>query len=89
MVVGVIENEVPARWAGRKIYGSLAEHPFGIVMGGCLDEARIFDWKYLPYSLLQKPLKRCVGAVFDPEEKTGRIDVIIPEVISVDNLQSL
>ena len=89
MVVGVIENEVPARWAGRKIYGSLAEHPFGIVMGGCLDEARIFDWKYLPYSLLQKPLKRCVGAAYYPEEKTGKIDVIIPEVINVDNLQSL
>ena len=88
LVVAIAENETATRFAGRKTYESMAEHPFGITLGGSLDEVRIFDYSYLPYSLLQKPKKRCLGTVVRFDERTFFGDVIIPGIINVDNSQS-
>ena len=57
--------------------------------GGHLDENRIFDFSYLPYSEQQKSQKAGYATILKYDEKTFSGDVILPVPISVDNLQSL
>lgn len=91
VIVGIVENETAMRFAGRKIYEAMTEHPFAILLGGCLNENRIFDLSYLPYSELQKSHKRGYATILKYDENTFSgplaVPVTPPGRNSVDNSQ--
>ena len=89
IMIGIIDNETAARHSGRKIYDSITKRMFGISFGGCLDENRIFDFSYLPYTTIQKSQKRGIATILRYDEKLFFGDVICPELINVDNSRSL
>ena len=89
MTVAIIDNETAMKYGGRKIYDQITKRVFGISFGGCLDENRIFDFSYLPYTKMQMSQKRGIATILRYDEKLFFGDVICPELINVDNSQSL
>ncbi len=87
VVIGIIDNG-PVSHSGTKIYKRLLEHPYGLSLGGSLDENRIFDFSYLPYAVLQKSQTRGYATIPKFDEKAFEGDVIIPMEIDVDNSQT-
>lgn len=92
LVIGIVENETAMRFAGKKLYEAMTEHPFAIILGGCLNENRIFDFSYLPYSEMQKSQTRGYATILRYDEKTyfGPVTVPVspPAINSVDNSQT-
>ncbi len=78
MTVGIIDNEARIRFAGRKVFEELCRHIYGISLGGNLDENRIFDFSYMPFSQMQKSQCRGCATVlkFDDEQYFG--DIVFP-----------
>ena len=85
IIVGIIDNETAMKHNGRRSYDRITKRMFGISFGGCLDENRIFDFSYLPYTVMQKSQKRGIATILRYDEKLYFGDVICPELISVDN----
>ena len=85
VVIGLIDNEARGRFAGRKIFESMMRHPYGISLGGCLDENRILDYSYMSFSQMQKSLPRHNATVLKYDEKCFSGQVILPATINVDN----
>ncbi len=88
MTVAIVDNETAMKHGGRKIYDQITKRVFGISFGGCLDENRIFDFSYLPYTKLQMSQKRGIATILRYDEKLFFGDVICPELINVDNSRS-
>lgn len=89
VVVAIIENDARTRFSGRRVYDALIRHPYGISFGGSLDENRILDYSYLPYSQMQKSHNRGIATVMKFDEKTFSGDIKVPVRNSVDNSQIL
>ncbi|MBO4903621.1 MAG: FHA domain-containing protein [Lachnospiraceae bacterium] len=85
IIIGIVDNETAMRHSGRKIYDAMTKHMFAISFGGCLDENRIFDFSYLPFTTQQKSHKRGTATIQKYDEKTFYGDIICPELINVDN----
>ncbi len=78
LIVGIIDNEAKMRFAGRRVFEEMCRHIYGISLGGKLDENRIFDYSYLPYSQMQKSQCRGYATVLKYDENHFFGDVIIP-----------
>lgn len=89
LIIGIMENEAAIRYSGRKLYDAITRRPYGISLGGGLDENRILDYSYLPYSIMQKSHPRGHATVARFDEKSFFGDVIFPCTICVDNSQTL
>ncbi len=89
LVFALIDNEARTRFYGTKIYDAMTRDPYGIVLGGCLDENRIFDFSYLPFSKQQASQKRGYATVVKSDEKSYFGTVILPGPVDVDNSQTL
>lgn len=89
ITVAIIDNETAMKHNGRRSYDLITKRMFGISFGGCLDENRIFDFSYLPYTTMQKSQRRGIATILRYDEKLFFGDVICPELINVDNSQSL
>ncbi len=87
VIVGVIDNAASCH-RGRKVYDKMVEHPYGIHLGGDMDENRIFDFSYLPFSILQKSHTSKNATILKYDEKCYSGPVIFPATINVDNSQS-
>ena len=87
VLIGIIDDR-SAIHSGRKIYRKIFEHPYAIVLGGGLDESRIFDFSYLPFSILKKSHKRGDATILKFDEKLFDGPVTIPVTIDVDNSQT-
>ncbi len=87
VVIGIIDNGSVSH-SGTKIYKKLLEHPYGLSLGGSLDENRFFDFSYLPFTVLQKSQTRGYATIPKFDEKAYEGDVIIPSEIDVDNSQT-
>ncbi len=78
LIVGLIDNEAKMRFAGRRVFEEMCMHIYGISLGGKLDENRIFDYSYLPYSQMQKSQSRGYATILKYDENHFFGDVIIP-----------
>ena len=78
VLVGITDNEVRLRFSGRRITDSLLKRPYGISFGGRLDENRILDYSYLPFSQMQKTLKCHNATILKFDEKSYSGPVIFP-----------
>ena len=87
VVIGIIDDR-SAGHRGRKIYRKIFEHPYAIVLGGGLDESRIFDFSYLPFSVLKMSHKRGDATIMKFDEKLYDGPVTLPLAINVDNSQT-
>lgn len=78
LVVGLIDNEAKMRFAGRSVFEEMCRHIYGISMGGKLDENRVFDYSYLPYSQMQKSQCRGYATILKYDENHFFGDVVFP-----------
>ena len=89
VIFAIIENDARTRYSGRRIYDAMIRHPYGITLGGCLDENRILDYSYLSYSQMQKSQSRGNATVLRYDEKSFAGDIKVPVRNNVDNSQIL
>ena len=78
LIIGIIDNEAKMRFAGRKVFEEMCRHIYGLSLGGKLDENRIFDYSYLPYSRMQKSQSRGYATVLKYDENLFFGDIIFP-----------
>ncbi len=57
VLIGIMDNGSRTKFSGRKIMDSIMTRPYGINFGGHLDENRILDFTYLPFSIMQREQK--------------------------------
>lgn len=89
VIVGIIENDARTLFSGKRVFEAMIRHPYGISFGGCLDENRVLDFSYLPYSTMQMSQCRCCATVLKFDEKSFSGAVKIPSKINVDNLENM
>lgn len=89
VIAGIMENEARMLFSGRKVFEAMLSHPYGINFGGCMDENRILDFSYLPFSITQMSQSRCFATVLKFDEKSYFGNVTIPGKINVDNSQTV
>ena len=78
LIIGIIDNEAKMRFAGRKVFEEMCRHIYGLSLGGKLDENRVFDYSYLPYSRMQKSQSRGYATVLKYDENLFFGDIIFP-----------
>ena len=78
VLIGIIDNELKMRFSGRRITDSILKRPYGISFGGRLNENRILDYSYLPFSRMQKTLNNHIATILKFDENHFEGDVIIP-----------
>lgn len=62
------------------LYEKIMRKPYVIYMGGCLDEQRMFDFSYLPYSVQTKKKNPGSATVMKYDNRKYYGDIIIPEM---------
>ena len=77
LTVGTIDNDIRIH-AGRRVYEELTRHIYGLSLGGRLEENRIFDFSYIPYSQMQKSQKRGFATVLKFDENLFYGDILFP-----------
>lgn len=77
-IFGVIGPKGRASLMGRKLWTSICEHPFGICMGGSLDEQNMFDYSYMGYAAMSKRRRAGWGSVAFYEEDIYFGHIIVP-----------
>ncbi|MCR5301825.1 MAG: FHA domain-containing protein [Lachnospiraceae bacterium] len=89
VVAAIMENDARTRLSGRRVFDAVIRHPYGLSLGGCLDENRILDYSYLPYSIMQKSQSRGIATVIRFDEKTFSGDIKVPLRMNVYNSQNV
>lgn len=87
VIIGILNNRVESIVGGGKIFGSMTEHPYGVTLGGCLDQNRILDYSYMSFSQMQMSLPRHNATILKYDENCFSGRVILPETVNVDNSQ--
>jgi hypothetical protein len=88
VIIGILNNRVESIVGGGKIFGSMTEHPYGVTLGGCLDQNRILDYSYMSFSQMQMSLPRHNATILKYDENCFSGRVILPETVNVDNSQN-
>ena len=78
LLMGVIENRDKPLLLGRKLWKKITENPYGICMGGCLDEQGMFDFSYMGYAAQSKRKRAGWGSVGFYDEDLYFGDIVIP-----------
>lgn len=76
-----VSDQIRIKFQNTIIYESLIKNPYVICMGGGLDEIRMYDFSYLPYSQQAKKLPVGHGVVRRFNNKNFYGNVIFPKMI--------
>lgn len=79
-VVSIVSDRLRGICQNNQIYEAIMKKPYVISFGGNLDDNRLFDYSYLPYSVQNKKKSSGTGTVCRFDNKSFYGDVIIPYI---------
>lgn len=84
-IIAITTDRIKSICPRGRLYNSLMKKPYVIHFGGCLDENRLVDFSYLPYSVQSKKKAVGHGTILKYDEKHFYGGVVFPALVDEED----